>query len=55
MNTTENVVCSELQHFRNKKGKYPKDRTNELATNSKNENIRDLYRGINGYKRGLAT
>jgi hypothetical protein len=23
-----------------------------LATNSKNKNIRDLYRGINGFKRG---
>jgi hypothetical protein len=25
---------------------------NELATNSKNKNIRDLYRGINEFKRG---
>jgi hypothetical protein len=25
---------------------------NELATNSKNKNIRDLYRGIIGFKRG---
>jgi hypothetical protein len=25
---------------------------NELATNSENKNIRDLYRGINEYKRG---
>jgi hypothetical protein len=29
-----------------------KDKVNELATNSKNENIRDLYRGINGFKSG---
>jgi hypothetical protein len=26
--------------------------SNELATNSKNKNIRDLYRGINEFKRG---
>jgi hypothetical protein len=25
---------------------------NELAMNSKNKNIRDLYRGINEFKRG---
>jgi hypothetical protein len=29
---------------------YLKDRINELATNSKNKNIRDLHRGINEYK-----
>jgi hypothetical protein len=32
--------------------KYLKDKINELATNSKNKNIRDLYRGKNGFKRG---
>jgi hypothetical protein len=26
---------------------YLKDKINKLATNSKNKNIRDLYRGIN--------
>jgi hypothetical protein len=35
------------RHFRNKKRQYMKDRINELATNSKNKNTRDLYRGIN--------
>jgi hypothetical protein len=39
-------------HFRNKKKEYLKDKINELATNSKNKNIRDLYRGINEFKRG---
>jgi hypothetical protein len=29
-----------------------KDKINELATNNKNKNIRDLYRGINEFKRG---
>jgi hypothetical protein len=31
---------------------YLKDKIDELATNSKNKNIRDLYRGMNGFKRG---
>jgi hypothetical protein len=30
------------RHFRNKKREYLKDKINELATNSKNKNIRDL-------------
>jgi hypothetical protein len=32
-----------------------KDKIKELATNSKNKNIRDLYTGINGFKRGYQT
>jgi hypothetical protein len=40
------------RHFRNKKREYLKDKINELATNSKNKNIRDLYRGINKFKWG---
>jgi chemotaxis methyl-accepting protein methylase len=38
-------------HFRNKKREYLEDRIDELVTNSKNKNIRDLYRGINEFKR----
>jgi hypothetical protein len=38
-------------HFRNKKREYLKDKMNELATDNKNKSIRDLYRGINGFKR----
>jgi hypothetical protein len=30
--------------FRNKKWEYMKDKINELETNNKNKNIRDLYR-----------
>jgi hypothetical protein len=30
-----------------RKTEYLKNQINELATNSKNKNIRDLYRGIN--------
>jgi hypothetical protein len=37
-------------HFREKKKEYLKDKINELATNSKNKNIRDLYRGITEFK-----
>jgi hypothetical protein len=33
-------------------GEYLKDKINELETNSKNTNIKDLYRGIYGFKRG---
>jgi hypothetical protein len=35
-----------------KRGNICKDKINEFATNSKNKNIRDLYRGINEFKRG---
>jgi hypothetical protein len=35
------------RHFRNKKREYLKDKINELATNSKNKNIRDRSRAIN--------
>jgi hypothetical protein len=47
-----NVRCEANRHFRNKKREYLKGKINELATNSKNKNIRDLYRGINEFKRG---
>jgi glucan phosphorylase len=40
------------RYFKNKKREYLKDKINELATNSRNKNIRDLYRGINEFKRG---
>jgi hypothetical protein len=39
------------RYFRNKKRESLKDKINELARNSKNKNIRDLYRGINEFKR----
>jgi hypothetical protein len=40
------------RYFRNKKREYLKDKIIELARNSKNKNIRDLYRGINEFKSG---
>jgi hypothetical protein len=38
--------------FRNKKREYLKGKINELDTNNKNKNIRDLCRGINEFKKG---
>jgi hypothetical protein len=42
-----NVRCEASRYFRNRKGEHLKDKINELATYSKNKNIRDLFRGIN--------
>jgi hypothetical protein len=47
-----NVRREASRHFRNKKREYLKEKINELTTNSKNNNIRDLHRGMNGFKRG---
>jgi hypothetical protein len=47
-----NVRRETSRHFRNKKRQYLKDKIDELATNSKIKNIRDLYRGINYFKKG---
>jgi hypothetical protein len=38
--------------FRKKGREYLKDKINELATNSKNKNITELYRGIHEFKMG---
>jgi hypothetical protein len=40
------------RHFRNKKREYLKDENNDRVSNSKNKNIRDLYRDINKFKTG---
>jgi hypothetical protein len=45
-----NVRREASRYFRNKMMEYLKDKINELATTSKNKNIRDLYRGINEFK-----
>jgi hypothetical protein len=39
-------------HFRNKKKEHLKGNFEELETNRKIKNIRDLYRGINDFKKG---
>jgi hypothetical protein len=38
--------------FRNNKREYLKGKINELEANNKNKNVRDLYRGINEFKKG---
>jgi hypothetical protein len=45
-----NVRREASRYFRNRKREYLKDKINKLATN--NKNIRDLYGGINEFKRG---
>jgi hypothetical protein len=40
------------RHFRNKKREYLRDKINKLESNSKNKNIRDMYRGINEFTKG---
>ena len=47
-----NVRHKDTRHFRNKKKKYLKAKTDELETNSKINNIRELYKGTNDFKRG---
>jgi hypothetical protein len=41
-----NVRCEASKQCRNKKKEYLKAKTDELETNSKIQNIRELYRGI---------
>ena len=38
--------------FRIKKRDYMKTKVNKLEENSKNKNIRDMYKGINEFKKG---
>jgi hypothetical protein len=47
-----NVRREASRNFRTKKREYLKNKINELETHSKNKNIRDLYRGINEFKKG---
>jgi hypothetical protein len=47
-----NVRRKASRYFRNKKREHLKDKINYFATNSKNKNIRDLFRGVNEFKRG---
>ena len=47
-----NVRCEVSRHFRSKTMAYLKAKVEELETDSKIKNIRDLYRGISGFKKG---
>jgi len=46
-----NVGCEASGHFRNKKKEYVKAKFDELETNNKAKNLRDLYRSISNFKR----
>ena len=46
-----NVRHEVSRHFREKNKAYLRARIEELETNSKNKKIRDLYRGINDFKK----
>jgi len=48
----KNVRREASRHFRNKKKVYLKAKIEELETNSKIKNIKELYRGINDFKKG---
>jgi hypothetical protein len=48
----DNLKIEARRYLKNKMREYLKDKINELATNSKNKNIRNLYREINEFKRG---
>ena len=47
-----NVRRDASRYFRNKNKAYLKAKIEELETNSKINNIRDLHRGINDFKKG---
>jgi hypothetical protein len=47
-----NSLDTNLKHRISQKRQYLKDRFNDLEWNSKNKNIRDLYRGITEFKKG---
>ncbi|KAJ4437031.1 hypothetical protein ANN_17165 [Periplaneta americana] len=51
--TVSNVARREANRMlRNKKRDYLKEKLDEVETNSKNKNIRDLYKGIKEFKTG---
>jgi len=47
-----NVKREVNRHYRDKMKAYLRAKIEELETNSKIQNIRDLYRGINFFKKG---
>jgi hypothetical protein len=48
-----NVKREATTHIRNKRKEYLKAKIDELETNSKLKNIRHLYTGISGFKKGF--
>jgi hypothetical protein len=51
----DNVKHEASRTFKTKKREYLKNKMNELETNSKNKNIRDLYKDINEFGKGYQT
>ena len=51
LDNLNNVRREASRHSRNKKKEYVKAKIEELETKSKIKNIRDLYRGINDFKK----
>jgi hypothetical protein len=47
-----NLRCETNTTFRTEEREYLIDKINELETDSKNKNIRDVYRSINEFKKG---
>ena len=47
-----NIRCDASSHFRNKKKACLNVKIEELETNSKINNVMDLYRGSNDFKKG---
>jgi len=52
LDSLNNVRREVSRHFRNRKRAYLRAEIEELETNSRIQNIRDLYRGINDFKKG---
>jgi len=52
VDNVNNIRHEASRHFKNKKKDCQKTKIDELETNSKNKNVRDLYRGIIDFKKG---
>jgi len=52
VNNLNYVRREDSRHFRNKNKAYLKAKIEELETNSKTKNIKELYGGINDFKKG---
>jgi hypothetical protein len=51
-NNLNNVMHEAIRYFRGKSRDYLKVKINGVDTNSKNKNIRGLYRGISDFTKG---
>ena len=52
VDNVNNVRCEASRHFRNIKTECLKAKIDELETNTKTKNIRDLYSDISDFKKG---